>query len=98
MQGEKQLRAKLSPTQLKLYSLLRSQRDVKIETLFSHVYGKSKGVRQMQQLLGPHIYRLNAKACEFGWIVRPGNGRRTYRSGRSNSSSSCDSPAERTSS
>lgn len=83
MQGEKQLRALLSPMQDVIFAAVKGGRDVKIEWLHERLYGaqftRQRDPRQQQKALGPHIYRLNAKACEFGWIVRPGSARRTYR-------------------
>lgn len=83
MQGEKQLRAKLSPMQDTIFKAVKGGRDVKIELLHEKLYGaqftRQMSPREQQKALGPHIYRLNAKACEFGWIVRPGSARRTYR-------------------
>lgn len=83
MKGETKLRARLSPMQGIIFKAVKGGRDVRIEVLHEKLYGaqftRQRDPRQQQKALGPHIYRLNTKACEFGWIVRPGNGRRTYR-------------------
>jgi hypothetical protein len=81
MRGEKQLRQTLSPTQDIIFGLVRLGKDVKIERMFARIYPNKHDARgtAMQKALGPHISRLNFKLCEFGWIVRPGTARRTYR-------------------
>jgi len=70
----------MTPMQRKLFSHLRSGRDVTISKLHHALYGTSTvtPTRQQQQL-GPHIGRLNARLEPQGFRVRPGVARGSYR-------------------
>lgn len=79
MKGEAKLRKQLSPMQDVIFALLRLGDDVLIEDMFKRLYNDKRNPTQRQQAVGAHISRMNVKLAEFGYIVRPGKARRTYR-------------------
>lgn len=74
-----EITGKLSRGQTAMWELL-CQGAVTIEKLYSVSVANPKQipVREMQQILGPKLTRLNNKVIEAGYKIVPGEARRTY--------------------
>lgn len=75
------MRKALPPAQAALLHVLvyRGGRDVPIRNLYARIYIDNPPHRQQQQRVGAILSRLNVKLKPHGFVVRPGEKRRTYR-------------------
>lgn len=79
MIGAKEVMKRVSPSQAALLWLLRSERDIPIQNLYRKLHNTPRDARHQQQLVGAVISRLNLALAPLGYVVRPGDKRRTYR-------------------
>ena len=79
MNGAKELAKTLTPSQAALLHLLKNERDVPIQRLYEMLHTERRPRRRQQQIVGSVISRLNQRLAALGYVVKPGEKRRTYR-------------------
>lgn len=75
------MRKALPPAQGAILHVLlyRGGRDVPIRNLYARLENDNPPHRYQQQRVGAILSKLNAKLAPHGYVVRPGEKRRTYR-------------------
>lgn len=79
MIGAKEVMKRVSPSQKALLHLLHKEREVPIERLYRKLHNTPRSPRHQQQLVGAVLSRLNSVLMPLGYVVKPGETRRTYR-------------------
>jgi hypothetical protein len=77
--GAKEVMKRVSPSQKALLHLLHKERDVLISRLYAKLANDKTAHRYMQQRVGVMIWRLNHHLVPLGYVIKPGEKRRTYR-------------------
>lgn len=79
MQNTQEIMKRVPPTQGAMLWLLRRERDVYIETMYDLLRTDPQTPRRKQQIVAAVLSRLNKVLLEYGYEVKPGTKRRTYR-------------------
>lgn len=69
----------LSANEGMVFYMLRDGKSHNLSNIYAKVYIETAPTRTQQMRLGPIIARLNRKLAPVGWIIKPGEPRRTYR-------------------
>lgn len=79
MIGAKKFMEKLTPHEASVFFPLQYEQNIAIARLFRRIRIDAQPPKRQQQAVGAVISRINKKLAAHGYVIRPGEKRRTYK-------------------